>query len=212
MFCLQDALAFLQTQGKVEQALFEPLCSSNKSSAVEEYSDDASSSPQAFPNGSDQGDEEEHSDFEPEGQENTNDQSEDEVDGVPLFDEDESVSDDYESGLPGFEELFGPLRRTNHRSRKQNLFDFMVTHYIIDAIFICLKYSSIPEDTKESLIPKFAANSMYSTANSATSRILLDLLLKHGANIDGVDRRGRTALIKSVQCEDVEMTKLLTSR
>lgn len=88
----------------------------------------------------------------------------------------------------------------------------MVRRYIIDAIFISLKYSSIPEDAKSSVIPKFAVNSVYSGVSTASARILLDLLLKHGANIDGVDQRGRTALIKSVQHEDVDMTKLLTSR
>lgn len=184
---------------------------------MEDYSDGANSSPQNITNTNEEGDEEEHSDVEAEGQDDTNDQSEDEPHHPQLFDPESYDSEGYESGdigLPGFEELFGRLRGTSQNSRKHNhiLFDFMVRRYIIDAIFISLKYSSIPEDAKSSVIPKFAVNSVYSGVSTASARILLDLLLKHGANIDGVDQRGRTALIKSVQHEDVDMTKLLTSR
>ncbi|KAI8107320.1 hypothetical protein M9434_001962 [Picochlorum sp. BPE23] len=213
---LEDGLAFLKAQGKVQQALFEPIKSSNRSSTIEDYSDDASSSLQNITNTNEEGDEEEHSEVEAEGQDDTNGQSEDESHHPELFDPESYDSEGYESGdigLPRFEELFERLRGTGQNSRsKQTLFDFMVRRYIVDAIFISLKYSSIPEDAKNSVIPKFAVNSVYSGVSSASARILLDLLLKHGANIDGVDQRGRTALIKSVQHEDVDMTKLLTSR
>eukprot|EP00889_Picochlorum_renovo_P003886 jgi/Picre1/30916/NNA_006275.t1 len=146
-----------KAQGKVQQALFEPIKSSNRSSTIEDYSDDASSSLQNITNTNEEGDEEEHSEVEAEGQDDTNGQSEDESHHPELFDPESYDSEGYESGdigLPRFEELFERLRGTGQNSRsKQTLFDFMVRRYIVDAIFISLKYSSIPEDAKNSVIP-----------------------------------------------------------
>ena len=125
---------------------------------------------------------------------------------------DHSEDDDDELyGLRGFS-LLRRMRSLYERRRERVLFHGMLRDRNIDAIQILLKHVPLPQDAKKTAIPKIVPSSDTWDINVRSIKILLQILLKHGADIDGKDRRGRTALAKAVLAENVGLTSLLASK
>jgi hypothetical protein len=104
------------------------------------------------------------------------------------------------------------MRSLYERRRESVLFYGMLRDRNVDATQILLKHVPLPEDAKKTAIPKIVPSSDIWETNVTGIKILLEILLKSGADIDGTDRRGRTALTKAVLAENVDLTSLLASK
>eukprot|EP00890_Picochlorum_soloecismus_P001031 jgi/Picsp_1/1929/NSC_05395-R1_ankyrin repeat len=115
-------------------------------------------------------------------------------------------------GMRGFAPYLRRMRSLFERRRESVLFNNMLRDRNIDAIQIVLKHVPLPEDGKKSAVPKLVPRSEAWDIDVTGVRILLDILLKHGADINGKDGKGRTALMKAVLAENVDLTGLLASK
>jgi len=207
---LQDAIGILKEQGRLEEAFFEPISPARRRERSPSFDEDGRTDPLNEELASEENEERRSQGEERQEEEQGEEDASDEVVQSDIYSE--SEDDEELFGLRGFTPYLRRMRSLFDRRRDNVLFNGMLRDRNIDAIQIVLKHVPLPEDGKQSAIPKLIPRSDSWDIDATGVRIILDILLKRGADINGKDRRGRTALMKAVLAENVDLTSLLASK